>query len=132
MGTKRYENSLPGMQKERPNPDVRELQYYEVTALSRKDLKSLETRYKNAANALKMVKAGYLPIAGLGGAYQMNSQRSPFGEEGNSWQMMAFLRWELFDGTKREHERSKAQYQIAEAGVYLGSPKKEISFMIKY
>lgn len=118
------------VQKERPKLEVRELEFYTGTVLSRKDLKSLETRQKNAENALKMADAGYLPVIGLGGAYQTNSHRSPFAEEGNSWQMTAFLRWELFDGTKREHERSRAQYQIAEAGEYLEGLKKQISFMI--
>lgn len=118
------------VQGERPNLDVRELEFYMGTALTRKDLKSLEARYKNAENALKIANAGYLPIAGFGGAYQMNSHSSPLGEEGTSWQMMAFLRWELFDGTKREHERTKAKYQIGEAGEYLEGLKKQISFMI--
>ena len=118
------------VQKERPKLDVRELEFHIGTALSRKDLKSLEARCKNAENALKMANAGYLPIAGLGAAYQMNSHRNPFSEDGNSWQMTAFLRWELFDGTKREHERTKAQYKIAEAGEYLEGLKKQISFMI--
>jgi outer membrane protein TolC len=71
-----------------------------------------------------------MPVLGFGGAYQRNSHVNPLGEEGNSWQMTAFLRWELFDGTKREHERSKAQYQIAETGEYLEGLKKRISFMI--
>lgn len=118
------------VKEKRPHLDVREREYYAGTALSRKDLKGLETRYKNAENALKMANAGYLPIVGLGGAYQLNHHERAFGEEGNSWQMTAFLRWELFDGTKREHERTKAQYQIAEAGEYLEGLKKEISFMI--
>lgn len=117
-------------QKERPSLEVRELEYYADTALTRKDLKGLEARYKNAENALKMANAGYLPVVGFGGSYQLNSHSYPLGEEGNSWQMMAFLRWELFDGTKREYERSKAQYQIAEAGEYLEGLKKQISFMI--
>jgi outer membrane protein TolC len=116
--------------KERPTLDVRELEFYIGTALSRKDLKSLEARCRNAENALRMANAGYLPIAGLGGAYQLNSHRSPLVEDGNSWQMTAFLRWELFDGTRREHERTKAQHQIAEAGEYLEGLKKQISFMI--
>ena len=115
---------------ERPKLKVMELQYYTETALSRKDLKSLERRYKNAENALKMANAGYLPVAGLGGVFQMNSHRSPFADEGDSWQVMAFLRWELFDGTKREHERSKSQYQIAETGEYLEGLKKQMSFKI--
>ena len=118
------------VQKERPALEVRELEYYAGMALMRKDLKSLETRYKNAENALKMANAGYLPVLGFGGAYQLNSHSNPFGEEGNSWQMTAFLRWELFDGTKRGHEREKAQYQIAEAGEYLEGLKKQISFMV--
>jgi len=118
------------VQKERPDLEVRGLEYYAGTALSRKDLKGLETRYRNAENGLKMANAGYLPVVGLGGAYQLNSHSSPFGEEGNSWQLMAFLKWELFDGTKREHERSKARYQIAEAGEYLEGLKKQISYEI--
>lgn len=118
------------VQRERPKLDVRALEFYTGTALSRKDLKSLEARYENAENALKMARASYLPIAGLGGVYQLNSHRSPFAEDGNSWQMMAFLRWELFDGTKREHERTKAKHQIAEAGEYLEGLRKHISFMI--
>ncbi len=115
---------------ERPALAVREPEYYAETSLKRKDLKGLETRYRNAENLLKMANAGYLPVIGLGGAYQLNSHKNLFGEEGNSWQAMAFLRWELFDGTKREHERSKAAYQIAETGEYLEGLKKQISFAV--
>ncbi|MBS1234491.1 MAG: outer rane efflux protein, partial [Nitrospirae bacterium] len=65
------------VQKERPALEVRELEYYAGTALMRKDLKGLETRYKNAENALKMANAGYLPVLGFGGAYQLNSHSNP-------------------------------------------------------
>jgi outer membrane protein len=115
---------------ERPDLEVRELEYYAGTALSRKDLKGLETRFRNAENALKLAKAGYLPIIGLGGAYETDHHERPFGDEGKSWQVTAFLRWELFDGTKREHERSKAKFQIAETGEYLEGLKKQISFQV--
>ena len=115
---------------ERPDLSVRELDYYQIAAVSRKDLKALEIRYRNAENALRMAKAAYLPVAGLGGGYQMNSHSAPLGEEGNSWQVTAFLKWELFDGTKREHERARAGYQIAETGQYLEGLKKQISFEI--
>jgi outer membrane protein TolC len=77
-----------------------------------------------------MAEAGYLPVIGLGGAYETDHHERPFGEDGKSWQVTAFLRWELFDGTKREHERSKAKYQIAETGEYLEGLKKQISFQI--
>jgi len=115
---------------ERPSFDVKGREYYDKAALSRKDLKSLEVRYRNAENSLKLANAGYLPVLGFGGSYQLNSHRGPFGDEGDSWQLTAFLRWEIFDGTKREHERHKAQQGIAETAEHIDGLKKQISFMV--
>ncbi len=115
---------------ERPAFEVRTIDHYYTAALSRKDVKSLEMRYKNAQNSLKMANAGYWPVIGIGGSYQLNSHRNPFGDDGNSWQMSAFLRWELFDGAKREHEREKAKYLIGEAAEYLDGTKKKVSFEV--
>jgi outer membrane protein len=115
---------------ERPVFDLKMIEYYYTMSMSRKDLKSLETRYKNAENMLKMADAGYLPVIGVGGSYQLNDHSKPFGAEGDSWQVAAFLRWELFDGTKREHERKKAKYKIAETQEYLDGFKKELSFHV--
>ncbi len=115
---------------DRPAFDLNTIEYYFTMSLSRKDLKSLETRNTNAENMLKMADAGYLPVIGIGGSYQLNDHNKPFGAEGDSWQMTAFLRWELFDGVKREHERKKAKYKIAETREYLDGFKKELSFHI--
>lgn len=115
---------------ERPFFDLKSLEYYSNLTLSRKDLKSMETKYKNAENMLKMANAGYYPTIGVGGSYQLNDHTRPFGSEGQSWQVAAFLRWELFDGTKREHERRKAIAKIAEAAEYLDGMKKELSFNV--
>jgi outer membrane protein TolC len=106
--------------------EVKSLEYYYGAATSRKDLKSMETKHRNAGNMLKMANAGYLPVLGLGGAYQLNDHESPLGSEGDSWRLTAFLRWEIFDGLKREHERRQAKHRIAEAGEYLEGLKKEI------
>jgi outer membrane protein len=114
----------------RPVLDLKGLDYYTGASLSRRDLKFLEARYQNAEDSLKMANAAYLPVFGIGGSYQLNSHRNPFGEEGDSWQMTAFLRWELFDGTKREHERRKAKHAIAETAEYLDGMKKQISFLV--
>jgi outer membrane protein len=115
---------------ERPSFKVRDLDYYYGESLARKDLRSLEERYRNARNVLKMANAGYLPVVGVGGTYQLNDHSSPFGTEGDSWQVVAFLRWDLFDGTKREHEREKARHKIAETGEYLDGFRKELRFKI--
>ena len=104
--------------------------YYENASLQRQDIRSLQERFENAKNGLRLADAGYYPIVGLGGSYQFNDHRTPFGTEGESWQLTAFLRWELFDGTKREHERSKAKYQIAETEEHLKGLKKAVSFEV--
>ena len=115
---------------QRPSLALRDLDHYAAAALSRKDLKVLEARYQNARNNLKLTNAAYLPVLGVGGSYQMNSHKAAFGGEGESWQAMAFLRWDLFDGLRRESERAKASYKLAEAGEYLDGMKKRISFEV--
>ncbi|MDP2156373.1 MAG: TolC family protein, partial [Nitrospirota bacterium] len=118
------------VQDQRPLLLLKDLQYYDIMAQTRKDLRALEARHKNAENNLKLANASYLPTVGLGGTYQLNSHKAVFGEEGQSWQVMAFLRWELFDGLRREAERNKAKYKLAEAGEYLEGMKKQISFAV--
>jgi len=113
---------------QRPFLILKDLDHYSQMAQSRKDLKGMEARYNNAENNLRMANAAYLPTVGMGGSYQMNSHKSAFGEEGESWQVMAFLRWELFDGLRRESERQKAREKLAEAGEYLDGMKKQVSF----
>lgn len=104
--------------------------YYNTASLSRRDIKALETRHENAKNNVKLAESGYFPMIGIGGSYQINDHNKPFGSEGQSYQVMAFLRWELFDGTKREHERAKARHQVAETEEYLNMMKKAVSFKV--
>ncbi len=113
-----------------PEIAVMSLDYYTSASLSRKDLKALDTRYENAKKNIRLADSGYFPMLGVGGSYQLNDHSTPFGAEGKSWQVMAFLRWELFDGTKREHERTKARHQTAEAEEYLNLMKKAVSFKV--
>ncbi|HEX8948073.1 MAG TPA: TolC family protein [Dissulfurispiraceae bacterium] len=109
---------------------VLDINYYTNASRSRRDIKSLETRTENVRNGIKLSEAGYLPYVGIGGSYQLNDHSAPFGAEGDSWQVTAFLRWELFDGTKREHERAKAKYRAAEAQEQLNGLKSAVSFKV--
>jgi outer membrane protein TolC len=115
---------------QRPSLAPKDLAYYAALAGSRKDLKGMEARYRNAENNLRMADSSYLPVLGIGGSYQLNSHKAAFEGEGESWQAVAFLRWELFDGLKREAERSKAEHRLAEAGEYLDGLRKQISFEV--
>lgn len=109
---------------------VHDLKYYTETSLSRLDVKSMESRLENAKNNIRLARAGYLPTIGIGGSYQLDDHEAPLGSEGESWQLAAFLKWELFDGSKRSHERRKAVHQLAETAEYLDGLKKFVAFKV--
>ena len=115
---------------ETPALPVRELETLRTQSLARRDVKSLEMKTENAKNNIKLAEAGYYPMVGVGGTYQWNDHNHPLGGEGDGWQVMAFLRWELFDGAKTKHEKIKAGYQASEAEEYLKGMKKMVSFQV--
>lgn len=109
---------------------IRNIDYYRNGSLSRNDIKSLEKRYENARNGIDLARADYFPVLGVGGSYQVNDHRAPFGTEGDSWTVSAFLRWNIFDGTLRRYETSKAGYKAAEVREHLEGLKKSVSFRV--
>lgn len=113
-----------------PELPLLDMAAYEKAAETRRDVKSWEIHSDNAKKNIKLAEAGYFPYIGVGGAYQMNDPNRPLGSEGSNWQVTAFLRWDLFDGTKREYERAQAKYKAGEAQEQLSSLKKAISFRI--
>ena len=115
---------------ETPALPVMDIDYLRTQSLARRDIKALELRKENAKNNIKLAEAGYFPILGVGGAYQLNDHNKPLGNEGDSWQLMAFIKWELFDGAKRKHEKTKANHQVSEADEYLKGMKKMVSFQV--
>ncbi|MFZ4441579.1 MAG: TolC family protein, partial [Syntrophales bacterium] len=115
---------------ETPTLPIREIEKLRTQSLARRDIKSLEMKTENAKNNIKLAEAGYYPMLGVGGTYQWNDHNHPLGGEGDGWQVMAFLRWELFDGAKTKHEKIKAGYQASEAEEYLKGMKKMVSFQV--
>ena len=115
---------------ETPALPIREIESLRIRSLARRDVRSLELRTNNAKNNIRLAEAGYYPLLGVGGTYQWNDHNHPLGGEGDGWQVMAFLRWELFDGAKTKHEKIKAGYQASEAEEYLKGMKKMVSFQV--
>ncbi len=113
-----------------PEIPLKDKDYYSNAALSREDIKSMEAITENAKNSIALSRASYWPTLGVSGSYQLNDHRYPVGSEGDSWLIGAFLRWELFDGTKREHEVAQARYRAAEAEEKLKGLKDAVSFKV--
>jgi outer membrane protein TolC len=111
-----------------PALPIRERTELSSRSLARRDVKALELRKANAENQVKLAEAGNFPSLGVGGSYQFNDHNIPAGREGESWQVMAFLKWELFDGAKSRHEKTRAGHQVSEAEAYLEGMKKRVSF----
>jgi outer membrane protein TolC len=111
-----------------PDIPLKDIQEYTRSSQSRGDVRSMELRYENAEKNISMSETEYLPYVGVGGGYQWNDPANLFGSSGDSWQVSAFLRWNLFDGAKREYERSKAKHQAKQAQEYLLGMKKAVAY----
>jgi len=93
---------------------LRDLEYYTKNVELRRDIQSMQLHFENARNNVRLNKAAYIPTLGVGSSFQLNDEEVPFGSNGESWQVFALFKWELFDGAKRQHEKQKAHYQVAE------------------
>jgi outer membrane protein TolC len=109
---------------------LREFEYYTEKSLSRKDVTSLRYRYESARTSVSIADAGYLPRIGVRGTYQLNDRDVPFGSEGDSWFVAAFLRWEIFNGGRREYERARASHTASQIEQSLEGMKKSVSLSV--
>ena len=113
-----------------PMPDLKPVQYYEETSSSRDDLLAMAKRVHNASLNINMSAARFSPTAGLGGSYQINSHQFPLDEEGSSYQISAFIRWDIYNGGLKGHAESDARFSLLEAEAYYNGLKREIIFRI--
>jgi outer membrane protein len=111
-----------------PDIPLKDIEEYARSSQGRGDIRSMELRYENAEKNISMSETEYLPYVGVGGGYQWNDPANLFGSSGDSWQVSAFLRWNLFDGAKREYERSKAKHQAKQAQEHLQGMKKAAAY----
>jgi outer membrane protein TolC len=109
---------------------VNDISAYMKAAETRNDLQAAQLRSENAMQNIRMAEAAYFPNIGMGGTYQFNDHNQPFGSEGENWQFMAFLRWDIFDGTKREYERAKAKNLATQAQEQVSAMQKGVSYRI--
>jgi outer membrane protein TolC len=113
-----------------PDITVMEMGYYTKASGYRKDIKSMELRSENAKKGIQLAEADFFPSVGIGGSYQLNDHRYPLGSEGDSWQVMAYLRWHLFDGMKWQYEKAKAKHHAVEMEEQLKGLKNFVSYRV--
>lgn len=111
------------------SPLLDEVHYVEK-ALQGKEIRAMELRYENVKKMLSLEKSDYLPQIGIGAQYELDDHNSPFGSEGKNWQVMAFLRWDIFSGGRTYYASKKAEYRLKETGELLDALKKSIRFRV--
>ncbi len=97
---------------------------------SRPDLKAAENAVERGELAVKQAKNAYLPTLYARGSYQLNDRDMPFGADKDSWNVGVNLRWELFDGMRRSHEKTQAEFTKRSAAEMLENERREVALQV--
>jgi outer membrane protein TolC len=111
-------------------PDPGTLEELQAAASRRADLRAVSVRVENAGNNEALRKADYLPTVGLLGAYQLDAESGPLETDNRSWKVGVGLKWNLFDGLRRESGVSKAAFERLKAEEYYRGERDRASFHV--
>lgn len=102
-----------------PLPDEGALEDWTAAALAdRDDLRAVSLRVENAEANVKAQRSDYLPTAAFSAAWQADGQDSPFSPDSSEWRVGAGLKWNLFDGFRREAAVAKSSAERRRAKAY--------------
>jgi len=96
---------------------------------NRADYLSEEYQARNASHNTSLQRSRFLPKLHAGGTYGRDSERNPFGADGDGWMAGISLRWDIFDKTQFD-DIDKARYEEMRSKEYLAQKKREIAFQI--
>ena len=97
---------------------------------NRPDLKVAENSVQRGELAVQRAERAYLPTLYASGSYQLNDRDLPFGTDKDSWTVGVNLRWELFDGMRRSHEKEKAELTRKGAAEVLENERREVALQV--
>jgi outer membrane protein len=97
---------------------------------SRPDLRAAEKAVEKGELAVKQARNAYLPTVYASAAYQINDRDVPLGVDNDSWSIGVNLRWELFDGNRRSHQKQKAELVRQAAAEMLEDDRREVTLQV--
>lgn len=98
------------------------------TASERADLQAISLEVEALALAAKRSQAAYLPRLDLAAGYELHNESNPFGADGQAWRAGATLKWELFDGFRRDAGIARAGAEQAAVAAELSNLRREQAF----
>ncbi|PKN11554.1 MAG: hypothetical protein CVU69_11790 [Deltaproteobacteria bacterium HGW-Deltaproteobacteria-4] len=94
----------------------------------RADLQAVALEVESLAIATKRSQAAYLPRIDFSGSYALHNESSPFGADAQAWHLGAALKWELFDGFRRDASSARVSAEKAAAVANLSDARREQNF----
>jgi outer membrane protein TolC len=112
-------------------PAVPPEELVKVALENRTDLKQSMVELEKSDAALRLAWSGYLPSVGTFASYQMNAKDTPFSSDNDSWSAGISLKWQLFDGFKRYHEKDRAGAARSAAAEMLENRIREVRYRVR-
>ena len=97
---------------------------------NRPELKAAEKTVQKGELAVRQARNAYLPTIYASASYQINDRDVPIGYDNDSWSIGVNLRWELFDGNRRSHEKGRAELSRNAAAALLEDDRREVALQV--
>lgn len=111
-------------------PTLLQGEFVALAQQERTELKVAEKSVQMGDLAVRQAVNAYLPTVYARGGYQINDRDLPLGTDKDSWNIGVNLRWELFDGMRRSHEKEKAELSRRGAAALLEHERREVTFQV--
>jgi outer membrane protein TolC len=85
---------------------------------------------ENASANVTLQRSDYLPTVGLAGAWQLDGQDSVLSPDNRSWKVGVGLKWNLFDGFRREAAVAKSSAESRRARAYYRGAQDQAAFQV--
>lgn len=89
-----------------PSCSLEEL--FGVALRERRDLRQTRADREKGEAALRLARGAYLPTLDAVASYQLHSREHPFGSDNDAWLAGVNLKWQIFDGFRRDNECQRA------------------------
>ncbi|HEY7585499.1 MAG TPA: TolC family protein [Candidatus Deferrimicrobiaceae bacterium] len=97
---------------------------------ARADLRAFSLRVENAAAGVDLQRSDYLPAVGLMGAWQMDGQDGIFSPDNHSWKVGIGLKWNIFDGFRREAAVGRSSAESGRAKAHYRGARDRAAFEV--
>ncbi|HEY5514250.1 MAG TPA: TolC family protein [Geomonas sp.] len=97
---------------------------------NRPELRAAEKTVEKGELAVQQARNAYLPTIYASAAYQVNDRDLPLGYDNDSWSVGVMLRWELFDGNRRYHQKGKAELGRKASAARLENDRREVALQV--